>query len=136
MAGKRAWVPLLLLLLAVEAAVSASQEQLPQAQATRTRVVAQPLWLQDAVRSSKQPGLSSRQTGAEQAKPPPQAAPGQAVAAAPYIMLQRAHAVKHTHRVSAGKESTVRITSRGMRSGVLYKTSILAQGQAANVTVR
>lgn len=30
----------------------------------------------------------------------------------------------------------MRITSRGMRSGVLYKTSILAQGQAANVTVR
>lgn len=120
----------MLLLLAVEA-VSASQ-----AQPARTRVVGQPLWLQDAVRNSKQPGLSSRQTGTEQAKPPPQAAPGQAVAAAPYIMLQRAHAVKTTHRVSAGKELTVRITSRGMRSGVLYRTTIISMGDTANLTVR
>lgn len=120
----------MLLLLAVEA-VSASQ-----ARPARTRVVRQPLWLQDAVRSSKQPGLSSRQTGTEQAKPPPQAAPGQAVAAAPYIMLQRAHAVKTTHRVSAGKETTVRITSRGMRSGVLYRSTIISMGDTANLTVR
>lgn len=113
---------------------------------TAFQKVQQPLWLQDAVRNSKQPGVSSRQTGQDQQPRhlPPSAQSTQTVAAAPYIMLQRAHTVKHTHRVSAGilsksalKGTTVKISSRGgMRGGVLYRTGTISQGQSTNVTFR
>lgn len=133
---------LVLLLVVVEAgllsaAASLATAQQPTAVQAGKAPVAQPLWLQDAVRNSNQPGLSSRQTPGQQARQPSaQASPGTTVLAAPYILLQRAHTVKHTHKVSAVKDATVKIMSRGMRSGVLYRTSTISQGQTATVTFK
>jgi hypothetical protein len=137
-----AWLGLVLL---VEAAAVSSATAVPAAASATavqhaTVAVQQPLWLQDAVRNSKQPGLSSRQTGQDQKQPrhpPASAQPLQTVAAAPYIMLKRSHTVKHSHRVSAPKDMTVRISSRGgMRGGVLYRTGPISQGHTTSVTFR
>lgn len=123
-------------LLSAAASPATAQQPIAAVQAGKAPV-AQPLWLQDAVRDSNQPGLSSRRTPEQQAKQPSaQAPPGMTVLAAPYILLQRAHTVKHTHKVSAAKDATVKIMSRGMRSGVLYRTSTISQGQTATITVK
>jgi hypothetical protein len=69
----------------------------------------------------------------------------------PYILLQRDQAlaqdkqnrVKHVLRVSspvaAGSRAAIpaiRVTSRGLRGGVVHRASLKSQGEAANITIK
>lgn len=116
------------------------------AASTGSRRVGQPLWLQE--RAKTHPNSDARQEDTQTSSAASTAQ--RMISTASYILLQRDQAlaqdkqnrVKHVLKVSspaAGSRAAVpaiRVTSRGLRGGVVHRASLKSQGEAANITIR
>jgi hypothetical protein len=96
--------------------------------------VRQPLWLQEL---RKQPaGNFSNSTHIGRNHTPATSRRDSSILAAPYIMLQRSHTIKHRHKISSPKAATVRISSPGIRAGTLYRVPLKATGDKGSVQIK